>query len=345
MKALRYLGPQKLEIRELEKPRIGKDEVLLKIHHVGICGSDLHGWLGTTGRRLPPMTMGHEFSAEIVEKGEAISKFDIGDGVVVQPINFCSHCMNCSRGLTNLCLNKKFFGVFDTDGAMAEYLAVPEKQLYRLPPGVSYLTGSLVEPYAVAYGSIVKLGPDALTGQNVMIFGAGMIGLCVLQQVKIQNPKRIFVCDLSGKRLEFAKEMGADILINPKEEDPIKRVADETGGIMIDTSFEAIGVEATANQSVQCLAVSGRSVWIGMSQKEMTINMHDVVCFARHIIGSFNYTHKEFGEVVKLIESGKLDPEKMVSKIISLEEAPQTFADLHHRPDDSIKISIDMTKS
>ena len=152
MRALRFLAPYKLEVQEMPVPVPKDDECLLKVRACGICGSDPHGYTGKTGRRIPPMTMGHEFAAEVFETGSAVTKFKKGDRVVPQPINFCGHCENCRRGLTMLCLNKKFFGVLDTDGAMAEYVSVPEKLLYRLPEGTSFYHGALVEPYAVTYG-------------------------------------------------------------------------------------------------------------------------------------------------------------------------------------------------
>jgi len=338
MKALRYLGAKTLEVQEVPTPVPGEGEVLLKVRACGICGSDVHGYLGLTGRRIPPMTMGHEFAAEVAEAGPGAKKFHPGDGVVVQPINFCGECANCREGLTNMCLNKKFFGVLTVDGAMAEYVAVPEKLLYKLPQGCSYEVGALTEPYAVAYGSLVKSG--SLKGQTVMIIGAGTIGLCILQLARLHQPEKIIVCDLSENRLRAALDFGADAVINPKKKDYLATVERFTGGKMLDTSFEAVGVEATANQSIKSVKVNGTVIWVGMSQKEMTINMQDVVCSAREIRGSFNYTHKEFGEVVDLLGSGKVEAQKLISKTVPLAQAPDAFAALHENPDDYIKVII-----
>lgn len=338
MKALRYLGSKKLEVQEVPRPAVQKGEVLLKVRACGICGSDVHGWLGLTGRRTPPMTMGHEFSAEVVETSAEVKSVRPGDGVIVQPINFCGECVNCEQGLTNMCLNKKFFGVLTVDGALAEYVAVPEKLLYKLPENCSYEVAALTEPYAVAYGSLVKSG--SLKNQNIMIVGAGTIGLCILQLEKLHNPKQIIVCDLSDARLQVALDLGADAVINPKKEDYLAAVKRLTEGMMLDTSIEAVGVEATANQSIKTVKVGGVCVWVGMSQKEMTINMQDIVCSAREIRGSFNYTHKEFGEVVEILGSGKVDAKKLISKVVSLEDAPAAFRALHENPDQYIKILV-----
>ncbi|MEA4966073.1 MAG: alcohol dehydrogenase catalytic domain-containing protein [Oscillospiraceae bacterium] len=338
MKALRYLGDQKLAVEDMPTPRPGAGEVLLRVRACGICGSDVHGWLGKTGRRIPPMTMGHEFSAEVVENGPGAGKFQPGDGVIVQPICFCGHCKNCQTGLTNYCLNKIFFGVLTKDGAMAEYLCAPEQQLYPLPSGCSYEVGALAEPYAVAYGAVKKAGN--LAGKRVMIIGAGAIGLCILQLAALQRPAQLLVCDLSDSRLATARSLGATATVNPGNTDYLQAVSDLTGGEMIDISLEAVGVQATANQSIRVLTIGGRAVWVGMSQREMEINMQDIVCSAREILGSFNYTHREFGEVVSLLGSGKMAASQLISRVCSLEEAPQAFEDLYHKPDELIKIIL-----
>jgi 2-desacetyl-2-hydroxyethyl bacteriochlorophyllide A dehydrogenase len=344
MKALRYLGPKQLEVQEVPIPVPGDGEVLIKVLGCGICGSDVHGYLGLTGRRIAPMTMGHEFAGEVAALGSGTGKFTIGEKVVVQPIGFCGECENCKRGLTMLCLNKRFCGVLTVDGAMAEYIAVPEKLLYSQPANCDSYTGALSEPYAVGYGAVKKAGD--LNGQNVLIIGAGAIGICILQLVKLQNPnvKKVIVSDLSDARLETALALGADAVINPKNENFMEKINSLTDGHMIDTSIEAVGVQTTANQSIQCLKIAGTTVWVGMSQKEMTINMQDIVCSARNVIGSFNYTHKEFGEVVSLVTSGRMATDKLITKVVSLEEAPKAFEDLHQYPDQYLKIIIDPTK-
>ena len=342
MRSLCYTGPNQLELREAPKPEPKEGEVLLRVRACGICGSDVHGFLGLTGRRLPPMTMGHEFSAEVAQLGPATGKFKVGDGVVVQPIHFCGHCVNCRNGMTNMCLNKEFFGVLDKDGAMAEYVAVPEKLLYPLSKGCDYTIGALSEPFAVAYGAVKKAG--SLTGKTVLIIGAGTIGICILQLVKLKHPARVVVSDLSDTRLAAAKELGADVAINPKRDDAAAVLSELTDGVLADVTIEAVGVQATANQSILCLRVGGKAIWVGMSQKEMTINMQDIVCSARQVIGSFNYTHEEFGEVVQLLGSGAMEARRLISKVVSLEEAPQAFVDPHEQPDSLLKIIIDPTK-
>lgn len=342
MKALRYLGPERLEVQDLPTPIPEKDEVLIRVRACGICGSDVHGYYGLTGRRIPPVTMGHEFCGEVCGLGADAKRFSVGDRVVVQPINFCGECENCKKGLTMLCLNKRFLGVLSENGAMAEYVAAPEKLLYKIPDSCSFYQGALVEPYAVAYGGRLKAGDAA--GKTVLVVGAGTIGLCVVQLIKQMAPGKLIVSDLSEARLKTALSMGADVAINSREEDFLEAVARITDGKMVDVSIECVGVQSSANQSIQCLRVGGTAVWLGMSQKEMTINMQDIVCSARRVLGSFNYTHKEFGEVAEIVASGQLNTDKLISKVVSLEEAVEIFPQIHQYPDDYLKVIIDPTR-
>jgi len=341
MKALRYLGPNNLEVCEIETPKPGKGEVLLRVRACGICGSDVHGYLGKTGRRTPPMTMGHEFSAEVVENGAGAGKFLPGDLVAVQPTLFCGECENCRSGFTNCCVNKEFFGVLSKDGAFAEYVVSPEKLLYRLPEGVTPYIGAMTEPYSVAYGAVKKAGQ--LAGKNVLLLGSGMIGLCILQLVKAQNPALIIVSDLSRERLDTALALGADKAVNPRECDALSRICELTDGRMIDVSIEAVGVEDTANLSIKALKLGGTAVWVGNLQSDMTINMQDIVVSARQVIGSYTFTHEEFGEVVNLFGSGAFDAERLISKVVSLDEAHAAFIELNEHPDGLIKIIVDPT--
>jgi len=342
MKALRYLGPQKLLVQEQPEPAIKEDEVLIKIMASGICGSDVHGYLGLTGRRIAPMTMGHEFSGQIVKLGSKVTLFDLGVRVIVQPLNFCGKCVYCQQGNTNMCVNSKLFGVMAVDGAIAEYLAVPEKLLFTLPQKCSYEIGAMAEPFAVAYSAVKKAGD--LKNKSILIVGAGTIGLCILQLVKLLNPKLIIVSDLSDHRLKVAAELGADRTINPKNQDYLELVKRFTDENMIDLSFEAVGLAAAANQSLKVLKKMGTSIWVGNSARDIEINMQDIVTSALKIFGTYIYTHKEFGEVIEIIGTGNLKTDKLISKIISLEESPEAFAEIHRHPDSFIKVIIDPTK-
>jgi 2-desacetyl-2-hydroxyethyl bacteriochlorophyllide A dehydrogenase len=342
MKAVRYLGHNQMVLQEQPKPVIKEYEVLVKVRACGICGSDVHGSMGLTGRRTAPMTMGHEFSGQVDEVGNKTKNFRVGDRVIVEHLNFCGTCLNCKEGNTNMCTNKSFFGVLTVDGAMAEYISVPEKLLHKMPETCTYEIGATTEPYSVAYSSVKKAGD--LKNKIILVVGTGTIGLCILQIAKLQKPKLIIVSDLSEPRLKVARELGADKAINPRNEDFVEAIRKYTEGTMVDVSFEAVGIAPTVNQALNSLKFGGTCIWVGNSAKEIQINMQDVVTRELKISGTFNYSHDQFGEVVNLLGTGQMAPQKLISKIVSLEETPDAIISLSKNPDAFIKIIIDPTK-
>ena len=338
MKALVYYGPKDLRLSEIEDKKPGRNEVLIKIRACGICGSDIHGYLGITGRRIPPMVMGHEFAGEIVETGEDVVNFKIGDRVTAQPINFCGNCKYCMNGLTNMCTNMKFFGVLDTNGAMAEYLCVPEKLLYKLPENVTYIEAAMVEPFAVAYNAAKKISD--IEDKAVLIVGSGTIGLLILNIIKNKKPSKIIVTDLSDFRLSIAKKMGADIIINPSKEDVIKIIKQATANEGVDVAFEAVGATPSVQQAMSALKIGGTCVWVGNSAKYIDINMQEIVTRELKVFGTFDYTHKSFGEALEMIAEGNIDLQSLISKVIKLEEGPEMMEKMSNLSQDMLKVII-----
>ena len=340
MKGLVYQGPKELVWQDVSDVHAGEKEVRIKIKAVGICGSDVHGYLGLTGRRIAPMIMGHEFSGEVDQVGDGVTSVAVGDRVTAQPVQFCGTCEFCAQGLTNLCASpkKKFFGVLDCNGAMAEYLVVPERLLYKLPDTLGYEAGALAEAVAVAYRGVKRAGD--LTGKHVLVIGAGTIGLLVLALVKMRGAEKVYISDLSDGRLAVAQQMGADVLLNPGTEDVLQRVKELTGGKGVDISLEAVGVTPSAKQSIELLRTGGHAVWIGNSAKTVEIPMQDVVTRELRIDGTFIYTHEEFGEAVELLGSGAMHVEPMISLVADMQRGPELFAKLADDPGDLIKVIL-----
>jgi L-iditol 2-dehydrogenase len=338
MKALVYHGPEDLRWEDIDDVRPGKNEVLIKIKAVGICGSDVHGFLGITGRRIPPMVMGHEFSGVIQEVGEGVATLRVGDRVAPYPVIFCGECEFCKQGKTHICLNKRSLGVLDCNGAMAEYICVPAKLIFKLADNVSYNAGSMIEPMAVAYRGVNTAGE--LNGKNVLIVGAGTIGLLVLVIVKMRNPAKVFVSDLSDSRLSVAKAMGADFVINPSKDNISDIIKAETGGLGADFAFEAVGATSTVQQAMASLKIGGTAVWIGNSARMVNINMQEIVTRELKVFGTFIYTFQEFGEVVDLLSSGKLNVEPMISLTAPMEKGVELFKQLAKDPGPLIKVIL-----
>lgn len=338
MKALIYRGNKKLRIEERPIPQPAGDEALIKIKACGICGSDIHGYLGITGRRLPGVAMGHECSGEVVSVGRDVKDHFFGERVIIQPISSCGHCDFCEEGNNNLCSHRKLLGVMEVQGAMAEYVCVPARQLIKMKDDCSFETGALTEPFAVAFSAVEKV--KDIEGKTVIIIGAGMIGLCILEMVKTKNPAKIIVSEPSLTRRERAGKRGADVLIDPSSGNFAEKISEATGAGMCDIAFEAVGREVTANQSIKALRKNGTAVWVGVSEHEIKTDMHEIVTCQRTIIGSMNYTHEEFKKTAELIGEGKLRTDGLISGTVTLEHAGEYFEILHNDPDDYLKVMI-----
>jgi 2-desacetyl-2-hydroxyethyl bacteriochlorophyllide A dehydrogenase len=338
MKALVYYGPEDLRLTEVADVAPAKNEVLVKIKACGICGSDVQGFLGVTGRRIPPMIMGHEFSGEIAGLGEGVKNFSAGDRVTVQPSDFCGECEYCKQGLTNMCTAKRFFGVLTVNGAFAQYLCVPEKLLYKLPDNISFEAGAMIEPFSVAYRAVEAAGEIA--GKNILIVGAGTIGLLALKIAAVKKPAKIFVSDLNDFRLTVAKQNGADVVINPSRDNMERIIKTGTGEKGVDISIEAVGISQTVQQAMSMLRIGGKCVWIGNAAKMISINMQEVVTKELHIAGTYTYTHEQFGRALELLAKGIVNVGPIISRTISFEEAPEMFARLAKSPDDLLKVIV-----
>lgn len=338
MKALVYEGPNRLCLKDVPDVSPMPGEVKLRIKACGICGSDVAGYQGLTGRRLEPMIMGHEFCGEVTQCAESVEKLKVGDLVAVYPVNFCGECEMCRKGDVHLCLNKRAYGVLAENGAFAEYLCVPEKCCFPVAPGVSPAIGSLMEPLAVAYRGVGHLGD--LTGKSVFLAGTGTIGLLAMVCAKIKGAGKIFVSDMDDDRLQVAKDLGADVIINPSREDPKAVVLAHTNDMGVDCGIEAVGIAPTVQQVMSVLRFGGNAVWIGNNRKMIEMNMQEVVTRELKISGTFLYGYKEFGEVVALLNEGKLDVRPLISKEIRLDEACTYFEKLKNHEDHLIKVVV-----
>ncbi len=336
MKALVFKGPEKIFLEEIKKPIPKENELLIKIKAVGICGSDFEGYLGKTGRRIPPMIMGHELSGEIADAKNS-NKFNHGDKVVVQPILYCGRCNYCKKGLVNLCKNWKSLGVLDVNGGMTEYIAVPERYIFKIKDKISFSRACLVEPLAVAYRATQKVSNSKLReAKFILVIGAGTIGLLILQVLKIKGCKNVIVSDISEHRLQIAKRLGADFIINPTERNFFSNIKAITINHLVDYSFEAVGLSITAAQSLEVLRSCGIAVWVGNAQKIIKINMQQLVTSENRVIGSRAYTEEDFLTSIKMIEEERVDLESIISSEESLENGVEAFVKLKKNRDGKI---------
>lgn len=264
---------KKVRIEEREKPVPKEGEVLVKVEYVGICGSDLHYYeSGRIGNFIvePPFVLGHEAGGTVVEVGSGVSHLKVGDRVALEPGKTCGHCEHCKAGKYNLCEDVIFFATPPVDGVFQEYVAHEAGLCFKLPDNVSTLEGALVEPLSVGLHAAMQGG--AHIGQTAVVTGAGCIGLVSLLALKAMGVSRVIVVDVIEKRLQKAKELGADYVINGKEQDTVAEIKRLTEGKGCDLSIETAGTQITASQLIQASKKGATIVFVGYSASgEMTL--------------------------------------------------------------------------
>lgn len=334
MQALVYTAPGKLELKRVPVPSIAEDEVLIRVKSCGICGSDVPGYLGRTGRRIPPMIMGHEFSGVIEEVGAKVSRYKPGQRVTVQPIRYCGTCEFCRSGKTSLCSNQSMLGVLETDGAMAEYVRAAERQIVPLPDEVSFDTGALAEPFAVAYSAVEK---GDVTGKTVAVVGCGTIGLMIISALRLKGAAAIYAMDLAEDKRAYAKKIGADVVFDPRSEEDFQSMLTETGG-GVEVAFEAVGATESVASAMRSLKKAGTAVWVGNMIAEIKVNMQQIVTRELQVKGNFDYRQEGFADAVRMM--GKFDFSHLIDRVITLDQADLAFEQLGSKKINSIKTII-----
>lgn len=332
MNSLWFIADRTMELREVPKPEPESGEYLIKVVMTGICGSDFEGYMGRTGRRTPPMIMGHEWSG-VIESAPEGGKYPPGTKVTAFPKEFCGSCEYCLEGRQNVCPNGISMGAMTRNGSMCGYVTLEEKYLFPFS-GLSFETAAMTEPFAVAYRSVYKITDEELgKARNVLVIGAGTIGLLLVTILRYRKAKNIIVSDNSPFRLETALRCGADHVINPSKTNLSEEISRLTGSRMIDISFEAVGVSATANDAVNNLRKGGTAIWVGLAQKVISIDMQKVVNDEITIRGNYVYSYEEFGKALSLLETGEIDLSPLQTHHYRLEDGVRAFKDLEANKD------------
>ena len=329
MKALVLTAPSQLEFTDFPTPIPADDEVLLRIHACGICGSDIHGWDGSTGRRRPPLIMGHEAAGEIVAIGPHVERWRPGDRVTFDSTISCGACPYCARGEVNLCDHRRVVGVAPAEyrqhGAFAEFLAVPARILYALPAGLSYQQAAMVEPVSIAIHAVqrVRLAPNA----TAVVVGAGMIGLFVIQALRWAGATRIIAVDLADNRLALARELGATDTLRSDRCDVPAEVARLTGGNGADVALEVVGVSATLNLALASVRRGGSVVLVGNLAAKTDFPLQSVVTRELTLHGTCA-SAGEYPLCLDLIARGVIRVEPMISAVAPLADGAAWFKKL-----------------
>ncbi|KAJ5906986.1 alcohol dehydrogenase [Penicillium subrubescens] len=350
MLAVRFHGRGDIRVDKVENPQCGKGEVKLKPAYVGICGSDLHEYTSgpvlvpksehpITGEKSP-VTMGHEFSGIIEEVGEGVTQFSPGQRAVVRPTIYDETCAACTQGSRHCCKNIGFIGLSGYGGGMAEYIVAPASHYYLLPDNISFEDASLVEPLAVAWHA-VKRAPFK-SGNNVLVLGAGPIGIGAVQVLKLKGANNIIVVELLQNRKDLARQYGATHTLDPKETDIPKAVNDLTGGRGVEIVFDTAGVEIALNGIIDATQVQGTIVNIAVWEERPATDVNDLMYREINYMGATLYDEASFKEVIENLHTGKLKPHAMISTKIKLQDAVEKgFKKLIESRDSYCKILVD----
>ena len=341
MKSLLLREYGHLEIAEIPRPEPGPGEVLVRVAACGICGSDVHGYDGSSGRRIPPLVMGHEAAGIVAAVGADVRTFRAGDRVTFDSTVYCGGCDYCRRGEMNLCDHREVVGVSCGDyrrhGAFAEYVTVPERIVYPLPDAMGFAEAAMLEAVAVALHAVHLSGDGQ--GRTALVVGAGMIGLLTMQAARTLGYGRVMSADLDASRLELAQKLGADDTLHRSGAELAAEVQKQTGGHGADVVFEAVGRNEAVSAAIDSLRKGGTVVLIGNITAEVTLPLQRVVSRQIRLQGTAA-SCGEYPEAMELVAGGRIRIRPLITAVASLEEGPRWFERLHKGEPNLMKVVL-----
>lgn len=328
--------PWNIEISDVQMPKPKEGEALLRVKSAGICGSDIGAFRGTNGLVSYPRIIGHEIAGEVISIPEN-NKNGIkpGDRVIVDPYLYCGHCYPCSIGRTNCCVDLKVLGVH-VDGGMAEYFCHPADMLLKVPDDMPWDIIPLAEPLTIALHGIHRL--NLKEGEHIAINGAGPIGL-LAAMVALHYGAEPIMIDLVKERLDFAKSLGVRYTINLREEDLVEKVSEYTNGRMAECVMEASGANSAIRATLDIVSHAGRIALTGWPKQETPIPT-DMITRKEVDVRGARTSAGEFPEAIDLIYYQKVDARRILTKVISIDEAPETIRDIEKNPGNYMKVNI-----
>lgn len=356
MRAARYHGQEDVHVEEVDVPAGPEaDEIRLSVTACGICGSDLHEYTAgpvaipdddphpVTGETLP-VPLGHEFAGEIAEVGADVDDLSAGDPVTVNPLLYCGECRHCVAGHYNRCESGGFIGLSGGGGGLAEEVVVSREKAVRLPDALPVEYGALAEPFAVGFHA-VRTSPVA-PGDSVAVYGAGPIGLTVIQAARAAGADTVYAVEPQDTRRDLAGAVGADGTLDPTATDTVAQIHGRAGGV--DVSFEVAGVEQTLQDAVTATTAGGHTTVISQFEGAVEVDPNVLVMGERSLDGTLAYeggprSDEEFGPVVGMFASGALDPEPLVSSRIPLDDVVEDGFEALLDPDrEEVKVLVEL---
>ena len=340
MKALLLSTYRHLEISEVATPVLNPGEVLIRVAACGICGSDVHGYDGSSGRRIPPIVMGHEAAGRIAALGAGVTGWSEGDRVTFDSTVYCGACQHCARGEVNLCDQRQVLGVscpeYRRAGAFAEYVAVPARIVHPLPDSFAFADAALLEAVAVAIHAVSLV--EIPSGSTALVLGAGTIGLLVLQALRAAGCSRVLVADIDASRLKLAADLAATEVFLA-ETDPVARALELTNGAGVDLAVEAVGRRETVRVAIASVRKGGSVILVGNISPEATLPLQTVVTRQIRLQGSCA-SAGEYPRAIELMAKGAIRVKPLITAIAPLAEGPQWFERLYAREPNLMKVVL-----
>jgi len=327
--------------QEAPRPEVGPEDVLVEVKACGICGSDVHGMDGSTGRRIPPIIMGHEASGVVAEVGLGVADLHVGDRVTFDSTVYCGRCHFCRRGDVNLCDRRRVLGVsceeFRCEGAFAEFVVVPQHIVCKLPEGLSFEHAAMVEPVSIAVHGVHRL-PTRINDTAVVV-GSGIIGLLAVETLRAVGCGRIIAVDVDRRRLDLACKLGADETFSPDQHDVAVEVLRRTQGRGADVAVEAVGIPATVGAAVGCVRKGGSVSLIGNLTPRVELALQTVVTRELSLFGSCA-SRGEYPACLEMIARGAIDVDPLLSAVAPLAEGQQWFERLRDGSEGLLKVVL-----
>ncbi|QDT07703.1 Sorbitol dehydrogenase [Rubripirellula lacrimiformis] len=346
MKALLLTEYKKMEVTDVDEPEVGADDVLVQVEACGICGSDIHGYDGSTGRRIPPLVMGHEAAGIVVATGDNVTDMPNGTRVTFDSMVSCGQCHFCRQGDGNLCDNRMVLGVscgeYRRHGAFAERISVPRWIVYTLPDSLPFEHAALVEAVSVAVHA-AAVTPVQL-GDTAVVVGAGMIGLLAVQAIRAAGATQVIAVDLNDKRLAAAKELGADHVLRGDLVDVPAAVRELTEGRGADVALEVVGATPTIKTAIESVRKGGSVTLIGNVAPTIELPLQSVVTREIRLQGTCG-CNGEYPQCIDLMNRGIINVAPLITSMIGLADGPQWFERLHAGDPDQMKVVIQPQKA
>jgi L-iditol 2-dehydrogenase len=332
-------APKKIEFREVPVPEPGNDQILVKIMKIGVCGSDIHVYHGTHPFTSYPVTQGHEVSAKIVKLGENVNGFTVGQKVTIEPQVFCGECYPCTHGKYNLCEELKVMG-FQTTGTASEYFAVDASKVTPLPENLTYNEGAMIEPLAVTVHA-AKRFPD-LQGAKVAILGCGPIGILLAQSCKALGAEQVMITDISDYRLNLAKSVGADFVVNTTKKDFGEAMTECFGPDKADVIYDCAGNDITMGQAIKYARKGSTIILVAVFGKLATVDLAVLNDHELDLNTTMMYRHEDYIDAIRLVSEGKIQLKPLMSKHFAFKDYLAAYEYIDNNRETTMKVLIDI---